>query len=168
MFLIPNNKVNQLHRHTRAYLQSIGQILVIYQISRAHTSHRRTQPYGENETRASTIDDLIIDTISEVREPIATISHSENQEDPEFQNFLDFLEVDLTFHDFPEAESGGSGPTEPPETNPICTNPPSLRPNFIFLDTMAANRPSLAMDAIAVPGIQHPLPKHPEKPSTKI
>ena len=28
---------------------------------------------------------------------------------------------------------------------------------------MAANRPWLAMDAIAVPGAQHPLPKHPEK-----
>ena len=28
---------------------------------------------------------------------------------------------------------------------------------------MAANRPLLAMDSIAVPDIQHPLPKHPEK-----
>ena len=28
---------------------------------------------------------------------------------------------------------------------------------------MAANRPWLATDSIAVPGAQHPLPKHPEK-----
>jgi hypothetical protein len=56
VFLIPNNKVNQLCQHTSAYLQSIGQILVIYQIPRARTSHRITQHYSENETLASTID----------------------------------------------------------------------------------------------------------------
>jgi hypothetical protein len=28
---------------------------------------------------------------------------------------------------------------------------------------MAANRPSLAVDSIVVHGIQHPLPKHPQK-----
>ena len=108
MFLIPNNEVNRLHRHTCAYLQSIGQILVIYKIPRALSSHRRTQPYGENKTLASIIYDLIIDTISEIKEPIETIAYSENQEDPEFQNFLDFLEVDSTFHGLPEAEVGGS------------------------------------------------------------
>ena len=64
MFLISNNEVNQLRQHTRAYLQSIGQILIIYQIPRDHSSHRRTQPYGENETLASSIDNIIIDTIS--------------------------------------------------------------------------------------------------------
>ena len=138
MLLIPNNEVNQLRRHTRAYLQSIGQILVIYQIPRAHSSHRRTQPYGDNETLVATIDNLIIDTISEIREPIATI---ENQEDPEFQNFLDFPEVDSTYQDFPEVEAGGSGPPEPPETNPTCPNPPSPQPNFNFLANMEANRP---------------------------
>ena len=64
MYRIPNNEVNQLHRHTRSYLQSISQIPIIYQIPRARTSSRRTQPYDENETLASSIDDLIIDTIS--------------------------------------------------------------------------------------------------------
>ena len=63
VFLIPNNEVNQIHRHSHAYLQSIGQILVIYQIPRSHSSYRITQPYGENKTLVSTIDDLIIDTI---------------------------------------------------------------------------------------------------------
>ena len=28
---------------------------------------------------------------------------------------------------------------------------------------MAANRPWLATDVVAVPGAQHPLPKHPKK-----
>ena len=103
MFWVSNNKVNQLCWHTHAYLQSTSQILVIYKIPRARTSHRRTQPYGENETLASSIDDLIIDTISEIRQQIVSISHSKNQEDPEFQNFLDFLEVDSTFYDLLEA-----------------------------------------------------------------
>jgi hypothetical protein len=85
VFLIPNNEVNQLRWHTRAYLKSIGQIPTIYQIPRAWSSQRRNQPYGDNETLAATIDDLIIDTISKIRELIETI---ENQEDLEFQNFL--------------------------------------------------------------------------------
>ena len=141
MFQISNNKVNQLCQHTRAYLQSISQILVIYQIPRAQTSHRRTKPYDENETLASSIDNLIIDTISKIREMLETIAHSENQEYLEFQNFLDFPEVDSTFHNFPEAEAGSSGPPEPPKINPPCTNPLYPRPNFNFLATMAANRP---------------------------
>ena len=96
---------------------------------------------------------------------IATI---ENQEDPKFQNFLDFPEVDSTFQDFPETKVGCSRPPEPPENNPTCTNPPYPRPNFIFLATMAANRPWLSMDVVVVPGTKHSLPKHPEKTSTKI
>ena len=68
--------------------------------------------------------------------------------------------MDSTFQDFLEVKEGGSRPSEPLENNPTCTNPPSLRPNFSFLDTMAANRPWLVADAIEVPEIQHPLPKH--------
>ena len=151
MFLIPNNEVNQLLQHTHAYLQSICQIPIIYKIPRARTSQRRTQPYDEKETIASTIDDIIIDTISEIREPIETISHSQNQEDPEFQIFLNFLEVDSTFHDFPEAKASGSGLPEPPENNHTCTNPPSPRPNFSFLSTMAGNRPWLSADVVWYP-----------------
>ena len=71
--------------------------------------------------------------------------------------------MDSTFYNFPEAEVGGSGPLDSPETNPNCTNPPSPRPKFKFQVNMEANRPWLAMDSIAVPGAQHPLPKHLEK-----
>ena len=71
--------------------------------------------------------------------------------------------MDPTFHDFLEAETVGSGPPEPPENNPTCTNPPYPRPNFSFLATMDANRPWLAVDVGVVPRIQHALPKHPEK-----
>jgi hypothetical protein len=74
-FLVPNNEVNQLCRHTCPYLKSISQVPAIYQIPRARSSQRRTRPYGENETLAATIDDVIIDTISEIRDPIATIEH---------------------------------------------------------------------------------------------
>jgi hypothetical protein len=87
VFLVPNNEVNQLRRHTRAYPKSIGQIPTIYQIPRARSSQKRTRPYGENETLAATIDDLILDTISEIRDPIATIEH---QGETRFTNFLDF------------------------------------------------------------------------------
>ena len=69
--------------------------------------------------------------------------------------------MDFTFYDLPEVEAGGSGPHEPLETNPSCTNPPSPTPNFNFQTTMAENRPWLAVDVIAVLSIQHPLPKHP-------
>ncbi|CAF4200395.1 unnamed protein product, partial [Adineta steineri] len=47
VFHVPNNEVNQLFRHTHAYLKSIGQILAIYQIPRAQSSQRRTRPYEE-------------------------------------------------------------------------------------------------------------------------
>ncbi|CAF4392890.1 unnamed protein product, partial [Adineta steineri] len=63
----------------------------------------------------------------------------------------------------PEAKEGGSGPPEPPENNTSGATPTSPRPNFKFIATMAANRPWLATNAIAVPGAQHPLLKHPEK-----
>ena len=35
LFLVPNNEINQLPQHTRAYLTSISQIPTIYQIPRA-------------------------------------------------------------------------------------------------------------------------------------
>ena len=76
--------------------------------------------------------------------------------------------MDSTFQDFPETKAGGSRPPKPPENNTTCTNPPSPRENFIFLDTMAGNRLWLAMNAIAVPGMQHPLHKHPEKLLSKF
>ena len=63
MFRISNNEVNKLCQDIGAYLQSIGQIHFIFQTPRAHISHRRTQPYGENKILGSSIDDLIIYTI---------------------------------------------------------------------------------------------------------
>ena len=42
LYLIPKNKVNLLCRHTRAYLKSLGQIPIIYQIPRSRFSQRRT------------------------------------------------------------------------------------------------------------------------------
>ncbi|CAF4289801.1 unnamed protein product, partial [Adineta steineri] len=150
MFLVPNNEVNQLRQHTRAYLKSISQIPAIYKIPRARFSQRTTQPYGENETLAATIDDLIIDTISEIRDPITTIEH---QEDTEFPNFLDFPKGDSNFQDFPEAEEGGFGPPEPPANNTSAT-PTSPRSNFRSLATMATNRHWLCADAIAILGAQ--------------
>ena len=71
--------------------------------------------------------------------------------------------MDSTYQDFLETKEGGSRPLEPPEKNTTCTNPPSLRPNFNFLATMATNIPWLAADVVAVPGAQNPLTKHPEK-----
>ena len=109
------------------------------------------------------IDYLIIDTISEIQQPIANIAHSETQEDPQFHNFLDFPKVYSTFYDFPDAQVGGSRPLEPLETDPPCTTIPCPRPNFNFGVNIATNQPQLAPDAIVVPGAQHPLPKHPEK-----
>ncbi|CAF4356329.1 unnamed protein product, partial [Adineta steineri] len=103
LFLVPNN-------------ESIGQIPTIYQIPRAQSSQRRTQPYGENETLAATINDLIIDSISEIIDPIKTIDY---QGETRFLNFLDFPKEDSNFQDFPEAEEGGFGPLEPPENNTI-------------------------------------------------
>ena len=76
--------------------------------------------------------------------------------------------MDSTFYDLLETKAGGSRPPKPLETNPPCNNTPSLRLDFNFIATMAANRPWLVADVVAVPGAQHPLPKHPEKASTKI
>ena len=116
-----------------------------------------------DETLTSSIDDLIVDTISEIIQPIVATTHSETKQDPEFQKLLDFPEGDSTFFDFLEAQVGVYGPPEPPDTNPPCTNVPSPKPNFNFLANMVFNIHWLATDAIAVPGAQHPLLKHPKK-----
>ncbi|CAF4235589.1 unnamed protein product [Adineta steineri] len=84
LYLIPKTEFNQLRRRTRAYLKSLCQIPIIYQIPRSRVSQRRTQPYGDAETLTSSIDDLIIDMIFEIHQPITEISHSKTSEDPEF------------------------------------------------------------------------------------
>jgi hypothetical protein len=112
LYLIPKTEVNQLHCHTRAYLKSLGQIPIIYQIPRSRFSQRRTQPYDDCETLKFKINNLIIDTISEIHQPIIDIAHSETFEDP-----LDF-QGDSTFFNFAETQVGGSGLVEPTETNP--------------------------------------------------
>ena len=76
LYLIPTTKFNQMCLHTRAYLNYLGQIPIIYQIPRSQFSQRRTEPYGDSETLTSNIDDLIIDTISEIHQPITKIDHS--------------------------------------------------------------------------------------------
>ena len=111
----------------------------------------------------SSINDLIINTISEIRQLITTIDHSKSKEDLEFQNLLDFLEGDSTFYNFLEAQAGGFGPPNPLDTNTPCTNTTSPRSNFNFIANMEASRPWLVVDAIAVPSSQHPSPKHFEK-----
>ena len=85
------------------------------------------------------INDLIIDTISKIRQPIETISKLETKEYPEFENLLDFLGGDFTFYDFPKAQVGGSIPLEPPKTNPPYANTLSPRPKFKFISNMASN-----------------------------
>ena len=79
--------------------------------------HRTTAPplvtpyYTSPASRAS-IDDIIIDIIYEIRQPIMDIAHFDTSEDP-----TDFQEEDTTFFDFLKTQVGGSGPPEPPEIN---------------------------------------------------
>ena len=118
LYLIPKTEVNQLRHHTRAYLKSLGQIPIIYQIPRSHFSQRRTHPYSDDGTLTYSIDDLIIDTISKIRQSIIDIANFETFEDPEFRNLAEFRKEDPTFFGFPEAPASGFGPPEPPEINP--------------------------------------------------
>ena len=150
LYHIPNTEGDHLHYHTWAYLKTISQIHIIYHIPRSHASLKRTQPFCEDETLTSSINDLIIDTILEVRQMITTIAESNTQEDPKFHTFLDFLEGDSTFYNFPEAWEGGFGPPEPPETTPPCTNIPYPRINFNFRANMVPNRPWLTTNTIAM------------------
>jgi hypothetical protein len=76
---------------------------------------------------------------------------------------LDFPEGDSAFFDFLETQAGGSGNRDPPKNNPLLASILSPRPNFNFRGNMEANQPWLVVDAIVVPGGQHPLPKHPKK-----
>jgi hypothetical protein len=110
LYVIPNTKVDQLRHHTLAYLKSIDVIPIIYQIPRSCASQKMTQPFGEDKTLKPSIDDLIIDRISEIQQSIATIAQSETQEDLEFHNFLYFPKGDSSFYNFPEAQADGSGP----------------------------------------------------------
>jgi len=52
---------------------------------------------------------------------------------------VDFQEEDPTFFDFPKTQPGGSGPPEPPETNPPLDSIPSPRLNFTFGGSIATN-----------------------------
>ena len=143
LYLIPKSEVNQLHCRTRAYLKSLGQIPIIYQIPRSQFYQRRTQPYSDGETLTSNIYDLIIDTISEIPQPIIDIAHSETFVDP-----LDF-QGDSTFFNLSETQVGGSGPHEPPETNPPLGFIPSPQLNFTFGGSRASNPRWLTINALA-------------------
>lgn len=65
LYHVPNIEVDQLRHCAQSYLKSIDEIPIIYQIPRSQAS-QRTQPYDEDETLISNIDDLIINTISEI------------------------------------------------------------------------------------------------------
>jgi hypothetical protein len=155
LYLIPKTKVNQLCHHTRAYLKFLGRIPIIYQIPRSQFYQRRTQPYGDDETLTSNIDDLITDTISEIHQPITYIAHFEACKD-----LVDFQE-DPTFFDFPKTQEGGSRPLEPPKNNPPLYFIPSPRLNFTFGGSMEANPQWLTINALSIPRPQNHLPKHP-------
>ena len=73
------------------------------------------------------------------------------------------MEEDPTFFDFPKYQASGFGPPEPPNTNPPLYYIPSPRLNFTFGGNMATNQPWVTINALAIPGPQNPLPKHPEK-----
>ena len=101
--------------------------------------------YSDSETLTSSIDDLIIDTISEIRQPIIDIAHPKTSEDP-----LDF-QGDPTFFNFSKTQEGGYGPPEPSETNPRLDSIPSPQLNFTFEGSMAANPRWLTINALAIP-----------------
>ena len=103
------------------------------------------------------MDDLIIDTIYEIHQPIIDIDHSETFEDP-----LDF-QGDSTFFNLSETRAGGSGPPKPLEINPPLASIPAPRLNFIFGGSMAANQLWLTINDLAIPRPQNPLPQHLEK-----
>ena len=71
---------------------------------------------------------------------------------------MDF-QGDPTFFSFFETQLGGSGPPEPPETNPPLVSIPSSLLNFTFGGSMAANPRWLTINALS----QNPLPKNPKK-----
>jgi hypothetical protein len=106
--------------------------------------------------------DIIIDTISDIRQPIATIAHSKTSEDPKFRNLFYFPKGDPILFDFPKTYVGGSEPLEPPDTNPPINSIPSPQPNFNFGGNMEANQSWLTIDDLAIPGAPRPLPKPPE------
>ncbi|CAF4426379.1 unnamed protein product, partial [Adineta steineri] len=102
LYLIPKTEVNQLRHHTRAYLQSLGEPNYTVMARLLHLALT-----------------IIIDTISEIRQPIIEIDYSKSFEDP--TNFQE----DPTFFNFLENRAGGSGPPEPLDTNPPLDSIPS-------------------------------------------
>ena len=130
---------------TRAYLNLTGRQpteLPLPQITRPRT--HRTEP-----------------TTEEQEQPVGTFP------DLQIQQFLTGANQSSSSSRPPT--SGGSGqPPSPPHSPPhIPQTPPSPPPtprNMAGANppNPNANMPWLAQDAVAVPGVQHPLPKHPE------
>ena len=112
----------------------------------------RTQPYGDSETLTYNIDDLIIDTISYIHQPIIDIDHSKTFKYLEFGNLAYFQEEYHAFFDFPETQAGGFGPHELPETNLLLDSIPSPRFNLTFGGSMASNQWWLIINALAILG----------------
>ena len=64
LYRVSNSEVDQLCHGTQSYIKSIGELPIIYQIPRSQASQRRTQPYDEDKTLISNIDNPTIYTIS--------------------------------------------------------------------------------------------------------
>lgn len=163
LYHIPNTEVDQICCHTRAYFKSIGKIPIIYQIQISWASQRRAQLYSDDKTLTSNIDNLIINAIWKIHQPIVDIAHSETFKDPKFRNLLNFLEGYFAFLDFLETQVGGFGPPKPPKTYPPLASIPSPRLNFNFWGNMAGNKPWLTINFLSIPSPQNHLPKHPKK-----
>jgi hypothetical protein len=118
-------------------------------------------------TLISNIDDLIIDTILEIRELLISISQSEAYEYIEFYNLFYFSEAKPELFSFLETQESGSIPPQPPDTNTPTTYIPYPQPNFIpnlvLRGSMVANRPWITIDALTIAGASNALPKSPKK-----
>lgn len=135
----------------------------MYQIPRYRSSQRRTQPYGEDKTFMSNINDLIINTILEVQQLIVAIAQFKTFEDPKFHNLFDFPINESESFNLPETQEGSFGPPQPPDTNPPITfippSQPNIIPNFILGGILAENQPWRTIDALSIPSALNALPK---------
>lgn len=159
VYRVLNTNVDQLRRHTQAYLRSIDEIPIIYQIPISRSCQGITQPYGEDKILISNIEDLIIDIILEIRQLIPVIAQSKTFEDPKFRNLFDFIKNESEPFNLPDTQASGSGPPQTPDTNPPITFTPPPQPNFILGGNMETNQPWLTIDSLAIPGDPNALPK---------
>ena len=80
---------------------------------------------------------------------------------------MDF-QGDSTLFNLSKTQAGGSGPPEPPKTNPPLGSIPSPQLNFTFRGNMAANPRWITINPLAIVGPQNDLPKNPEKTLAQV